>query len=104
MAVTEAAEDELLRVELLCALLCAGHDHASTAILVHFAARLIATTVTNARLRQSWSVAVATCRRTVLETAQLSLLGLVHVFLQLPMCRSRSVATILAVASLKPRR
>ena len=83
VAVAEAAVDELLRVELLCALLCAGHDHASTAILLHIAARLIATTVTTARLRQSWSVAVAACRRTVRETAQLSLLGLVHVFLQL---------------------
>ena len=40
MAVAKATVDELLAVELICALLCADHDHASTAILRVIAARM----------------------------------------------------------------
>ena len=74
MAVAKATVDELLAVELICALLCAAHDHASTAILRVIAARMT-TAGTTARL-WVWhigsvigSVAVATCHRTVLEAA-----------------------------------
>ena len=75
-------------------LLCAGHDHASTAFLLHFAARLIGTTVTTAPSaaklvgrRRHLPVAPFSRRRNSASSAS---------FTSFCCCRSRSVATILA--------